>query len=123
MIRSSLASFRDEVVKIAESRNVVKEYATHAALNLGQAARDIRWIHNHPDADHVAPEGSAKHVAASVTTRIPSLASNLYYAILPPQLHHTEEELKDVKGSMLDNFLHGYAPWKHKLPEEKKKEK
>lgn len=96
----------------------LKEYVNHSALNLGQAARDVRWIYNHPDADKMGPEGSAKHIAASVTSRIPSLASNLYYAALPPQLHHSDEELKEIKDeNPKDNFLLGYAPWVYRKKE------
>lgn len=114
----------DQVMtQLLEKTAFAKEYATHSALNLGQAARDVRWIHNHPDADKMGPEGSARHVAASITARIPSLASNLYYATLPPQLHHTDEELKDIKGSLKDNFLNGYAPWKYPVPKDKSEEK
>ena len=92
-----------------------KEYLNHSALNLGMAARDLRWLHNHSAADKVAPEGSAKHIAASLTTRIPSLISNLYYTALPPQLHHSDEELKEIKEeNPKDNFLIGYAPWKYR---------
>lgn len=95
-------------------------YLNHAALNLGQAARDVRYLGDHPAADKVAPKGSAHHVAASVTARVPSLAGNLYYAALPPQLHHTKadiEELKNSPNSLKDILLNGYAPWKHKLKE------
>ena len=91
-----------------------KWYAQHSALNLGQAARDVRYLGNHPHADKVAPEGSAKHIAASIVSRIPSLAGNLYYAALPPQLHHSREELKEMgDASLKQMFLRGYAPWKY----------
>lgn len=91
-----------------------RAYLQHSALNLGQAARDVRYFYEHPDADKVAKPGTALHVAASVSSRVPSLASNLYYAALPPQLHHSEEELygemgKDMK--LRRTFMAGYNPW------------
>lgn len=93
------------------------EYAAHSALNLGQATRDARYIYDHPQADRVAEPGSAHHLAASVTARIPSLTSNLYYAALPPRLHHTPEDLRGIEDVPLrDWFLHGYKPWKYEDP-------
>jgi hypothetical protein len=84
-----------------------EDYTKHTALNLGQAARDTRWLLSHPDAD-------TKLEAAK--KRIPSLANNLFYAAIPPRSHHTEEELADMDPhTHRQIFLHGYAPWKHKL--------
>lgn len=90
-------------------------YANHSALNLGQAARDVRYFYEHPDADKIAPHGTALHVASSVASRIPSLASNLYYGALPPQLHHSKEELSGEEDSLhlRDRFLQGYDPWSY----------
>jgi len=95
-------------------------YLNHAALNLGQAARDVRYFGNHPHADDVAEKGTAKHVAASVVARIPSLTSNLYYAALPPGLHHKKEDLEAIHDtSPMDWFMHGYKPWEHPDPQKK----
>ena len=90
-------------------------YANHSALNLGQAARDVRYFYEHPDADKIAPHGTPLHVASSVASRIPSLASNLYYGALPPQLHHSAEELSGEGDTLLlkDRFLQGYDPWSY----------
>jgi len=88
------------------------DYARHSALNFGQAARDVRWLLEHPGADKVAPEGSLKHKASSLSLRLPSLASNVYYGVLPPLLHHTREELADSKDKSLRTMLReGYNPW------------
>lgn len=88
------------------------DYARHSALNFGQAARDVRWLLEHPGADKVAPEGSLKHKASSLSLRLPSLASNVYYGVLPPLLHHTREELADSKDKSLRTmFREGYNPW------------
>ena len=99
-----------------EARHI-KAFLNHAALNLGQAARDVRYFGDHPDADEVASKGTAKHVASSVVARIPSLTSNLYYAALPPSLHHKEESLEEMcDSSPMDWFMHGYNPWEHPAP-------
>lgn len=91
-------------------------YLNHAMLNLGQAARDIRWFFSHPHADRVAPPGTLEHRAASAVARLPSLFSNLYYAALPPSLHHSREELREAApASPVRLFLHGYAPWRYPL--------
>lgn len=110
---------KEELSKIAEASSL-RAYLNHAALNSGQAARDIRYFHDHPDADRVAGRGTAKHVASSITSRVPSLTSNLYYSALPPQLHHTKEELDSMEGGAKDWFLHGYNPWDHEDPSKAK---
>ena len=94
-----------------------RAYLQHSALNLGQAARDVRYFYEHPDADKVAKPGTAMHVLSSATSRVPSLASNLYYAALPPQLHHSEEELYGEMGGEMNlrrSFMEGYDPWEYK---------
>ena len=95
-----------------------RAYLKHSALNLGQAARDARYFYEHPDADKMGRPGTARHVAASAVARIPSFTSNIYYAALPPQLHHSDEELygefgEDTKGplKLRHAFMKGYDPW------------
>lgn len=98
----------------------LRDYALHSALNAGQAARDVRYLFDHPSADKIAPRDSALHSLSSLTSRLPSLTSNLYYTALPPQLHHTPEELAEHRDASLKQlFLHGYAPWDNLLPENK----
>ena len=94
-------------------------YLNHSALNLGQAARDVRYFFDHPQADKVGKQGSGKHIVSSMVSRIPSLAGNLYYAAIPPQLHHSEEELVDitVELRMRDWFLNGYDQSKYPNPQ------
>lgn len=90
----------------------INEYMRHAALNLGQAARDLRYFINHPHADKVALPGSFRHILASLIQRLPSFVNNLYFALIPPRLHHTAEELEDInKRTAKEFFLHGYKPW------------
>lgn len=113
-MKVSYKAFAAEFEKIAEAtlKERAKEYYKHMALNLGQAAKDVRYFYDHPDADKMGPPGSAKHIASSITQRIPNLASDLYYSALPPQLHHTDKELKEFHGkkSAKDYFLEGYNP-------------
>jgi len=98
----------------------LRDYALHSALNAGQAARDVRYLFDHPSADKIAPRDSALHSLSSLTARLPNLTSNLYYTALPPQLHHTPEELAEHRDASLKQmFLHGYAPWDNALPESK----
>jgi len=104
--------------KDAGVREEVRAYLNHSALNLGLAAHDIRHLGTHEYADKMGPKGSPRHVAAAVAARIPSLAENVYYAAIPPQLHHTPEELRDLKNrlALKGEFLHGYNPDAHPDP-------
>jgi len=102
--------------KTAASRPFLRDYVRHSALNAGQAARDLRYLTNHPGADDVAEEGTARHRLESLKRRVPSLANNLLYTSLPPQWHHTPESMADLdKGTAREWFMSGYAPWKHKI--------
>jgi len=95
-----------------------KDYLNHTALNAGQATRDVRHLFNHPDADAVAPEGSARHMLESLKHRVPSLANNVKYTLLPPQWHHAPDDLMNMGHATPKQwFMHGYAPWDHPLPE------
>lgn len=90
----------------------LRAWLCHAALNLGQAARDVRYVYSHPNADEVAAKGSALHVVASVIARVPSLASNLYYAALPPQLHHSSDTITSLaQTNAWFELKSGYKPW------------
>jgi len=98
----------------------LKRYIGHSALNLGQAAKDAKYFLDHPHADKVAKQGTLKHKISSAASRLPSLVSNLYYSALPPDLHHSEEELEDVdKHSAGEWFKRGYKPWEYEDEEEK----
>lgn len=93
-----------------------REYASHAALNLGQAARDLRYPLSHPGADKTHHPGTRGHATASLLAhRIPSLASNLWFTALPPHLHHKPEELHGMpdEHSLREWFQLGYKPWEH----------
>lgn len=100
------SAFVDEFEKLAGVKDEARRYAQHAALNLGQAARDARYLTRHPE---------AKGSIASLKKRVPSLGTNLGYAVLPPRLHHTAKQLDEDKAkSLKELFLKGYKPWKHK---------
>lgn len=98
------------------SKQYWKDYLKHSALNAGQAARDVRYIHDHPHAVDASVGGVARHVIESIKKRVPSLANNLKYTAIPPQWHHTPDELLELrKATARKWFLHGYAPWHHKI--------
>lgn len=100
----------------------LEEYLKHAALNLGQAARDIRFFSYHPSVDRIAKEGSRRHRLRSVQKRTLSLASNLAFTVLPPHLHHSKAERKAMLvGSHLEWFLFGFKPWAYPQPKKKKR--
>lgn len=101
--------------------SILEEYWKHTALNLGQAARDIRFFYYHPDADEFADEGSGKNVAYSIVRRAGSFGNNIFYSIIPPHWHHTKEDLQYMMpASAKEWFLHGYAPWKYADPSKEK---
>ena len=95
-----------------------KAYPHHMALNAGQAVRDIRYLTNHPDADDIAPVGSARHVFESVKRRVPSFAYNVLHAVLPPA-DHSVDDLKGMRRSSVKQWLlAGYKPWEYKVNED-----
>lgn len=99
-------------------KNWLDEYWKHTALNLGQAARDLRYFSSHPDADSFAPEGCIRHRLLSAGFRLRSFVNNLFYSVIPPHWHHTPQELAQMHpGSARRWFLHGYAPWTYPAPE------
>ncbi len=106
-----------------EKTAFLSEYARHSALNIGKAGRDILEIANHPRADDIAGKGTAKHLASSITASISEIASDLYYAAIPPQLHHTKEELSHLKPTMKESFKEGFAPYEKTASSDTKKGK
>lgn len=61
----------------------MKDYAKHSTMNLGQVLRHLRYITDLPN--------TTKYEA--LKQRLRFLANDLYYTIIPPQSHHTQEEL------------------------------
>lgn len=71
-----------------------KLYLKHAMLNLGQAWIDLEEVMHSKNADDFK-----------------LLRENLFYAILPPSLHHNGKELKSVdKNTLLELFEAGINP-------------
>lgn len=84
-------------------------WASHAALNAGLAARDARYMFDYPGADG-ALESAKK--------RLPRLADDIYYGVMPPLMtgHDEADGAAMNRGSLKDWFLWGYNPWDHKDP-------
>ena len=68
------------------------DYAKHSTMNLGQVLRHLRYLTDLPN----TPKREA------LKKRLKWIANDLYYTIIPPQSHHTQEEL-DVQ----DQFSYG----------------
>lgn len=97
---------------MSRARVALGAYARHTALNLGQALQGARYLHSHPDVDRVAPRGTVEHLARSVALRSRRVANDLFFAAIPPQWHHTAEELASMEGISLRRwFRYGYCAW------------
>ncbi|HET9959733.1 MAG TPA: hypothetical protein VFQ61_34810 [Polyangiaceae bacterium] len=91
----------------------IEDYAKHAALNFGQALQGIRYLLSHPDIDTRAPRGTLRHTAHSVPLRLRRVANDLFFAALPPQWHHTQDELSAMRTKPLTRwFQYGYCAWR-----------
>ena len=91
----------------------LEEYAKHSALNFGQVCQGLRYLFSHPDFDSVAARGTLRHALLSVRLRSKRIANDLLFTLLPPQWHHTPEELAPMtKISSLTWFRCGYSPWR-----------
>lgn len=88
------------------------EYFRHSALNFGQAFQGIRYFYSHPKADSLAVRGTFKHFWCSFRLRIKLIANDLFFAIIPPQWHHSESELASLhQFSAQTWFEAGFKPW------------
>ncbi len=97
----------------ARLRFVCAAYAKHFALNAGQAAQGLRYLYSHPDIDREAPRGSVRHLALSVRLRAARVVNDVFFAILPPQWHHSPEELASLVGVPAGRwFRYGYCAWR-----------
>lgn len=65
------------------SESYFTDYAKHSTMNLGQVLRHLRYLTDLPN--------TTKYEA--LKQRLRFLANDLYYTIIPPQSHHTQEEL------------------------------
>jgi hypothetical protein len=92
---------------------VLEEYAKHAALNLGQALQGLRYLATHPDMDERAPRGSLRHALLSLSLRVPRVANDLFFAVLPPRWHHSREELSAMTRVPIGRwFQYGCCAWR-----------
>lgn len=93
--------------------SLIEEYAKHAALNLGQALQGVRYIHSHPDIDEIAPRGTLKHAVLSGRIRSKRVINDLFFAVIPPHWHHTQEELSAMRPVPMSRwFQYGYCAWR-----------
>ena len=82
-------------------------YWKHAALNFGQAMRDLRYFFDEPN---------SKNIWTAMIRRTGRFLNNIIFTILPPQFHHSSEELREFdKASAKRWYLHGYKPWDYKI--------
>jgi hypothetical protein len=94
-------------------RRFFEDYAKHAALNLGQALQGIRYFYSHPAVDAHAARGTLRHAHGSAQLRLRRVANDLLFAALPPQWHHTPEELVAMRTVSLRRwFQYGYCAWR-----------
>jgi hypothetical protein len=94
-------------------RRFLEDYGKHAALNAGQALQGVRYLLSHPDVDARAPRGTLAHARLSAQLRLRRIANDLFFAILPPQSHHTPEELSAMRSTSVWRwFQYGYCAWR-----------
>ena len=86
----------------------LQAYYKHTALNLGQAFRDLRYLHKYPKT-----KSQNYSYIISILKRTKSFIQNLYYAVLHPLwTHHTKEDCQDLNSKSTKQwFLIGYKPW------------
>ena len=95
------------------SVDFVEHYVKHFALNLGQALQGMRYFSSHPDVDGLSPRGSFRHAILSMRIRSKNVVNDLFFALLPPQWHHSQQELRSMSGiSTLRWFQYGYCAWR-----------
>jgi hypothetical protein len=91
----------------------LEDYGKHAALNFGQALQGARYFLSHPDIDARFRRGTLRHVGMSALLRSRRVANDLFFAVLPPQWHHTQEELRAMSSiSFTRWFQYGYCAWR-----------
>lgn len=91
----------------------IVEYASHTALNLGQALQGLRYFHSHPDFDAVAPRGGFRHLRLSMALRGKRVCNDFFFATWPPHWHHTPDEIASLHGVPLHRwFQYGYCAWR-----------
>lgn len=91
----------------------MEAYLKHSALNFGQALQGLRYLFTHPDMDRIAPPGTVRHAVRSLPLRIARIGNDLFFTVLPPQWHHSREELETLRRfSVRHWFQCGYGPYR-----------
>ena len=91
----------------------LEDYGKHAVLNFGQALQGARYLFSHPDIDSRAQWGTMAHARLSARLRLRRIANDLFFAILPPQSHHTTAELRAMSPISVSRwFQYGYCAWR-----------
>lgn len=75
--------FHDPYENASINEGYFTDYAKHSTMNLGQVLRHLRYLTDLPN--------TTKREA--LKKRLRFLVNDLYYTIIPPQSHHTQEEL------------------------------
>ena len=84
---------------LAES--YIEDWAKHSTLNIGQVLRHVRYLFDLPDTPRLQ---AAKQ-------RAKWIVNDLIYAALPPQTHHTPEQIEELTGLTYTELLKmGYDP-------------
>lgn len=85
----------------------LQAYYKHTALNLGQATRDLRYVHKYPKTN-----SQNYSLIISILKRTKSFIQNLFYAALHPLwTHHTIADCQDLESKTARQwFLIGYKP-------------
>jgi hypothetical protein len=91
----------------------LEEYIKHFALNLGQALQGVRYLFSHPDTDEAASRGTIMHAILSAGLRSKRIVTDLFFALIPPHWHHSQEELSSMRRTpILRWFQYGYCAWR-----------
>ena len=80
----------------------IEQYVKHAALNLGMAARQGKGL-----------------ISGDEDAKLKELAKDLYYTLVRPWTHHTDEDLQSMaKNTVLKWFECGYMESEKQYEEE-----
>lgn len=80
----------------------IRKYGKHSALNLGQVARHIRYPTDVPGVENKWD---------ALKQRGKWAAEDMYYAVVPPDTHHTQEEIDELDDYSFEELLRmGYDP-------------
>ena len=80
----------------------LRKYGKHSALNVGQVARHLRYPTDLPGA-----EGKWD----AFKKRAGYAANDAYYAVIPPDSHHTQEEIDELDQYTFSELIRmGYDP-------------